>query len=92
MSQDKFIQTVSQITTNLLDKLGFFVDEWHLGKVAGVNANKTLNLYIDGSTTVTPSVPSNPDVTFAVGDFVWVHFVNRKKTNLFVPYKRQIIT
>lgn len=92
MKQDKFISYIQQITLNLLEKLGFLVHEWHLGKVSEINENGTLNVYIDGSTTVTPSVPCNPDIIFAVDDYVWVHYVNRNSQNLFIPYKRNIIS
>ena len=89
--QDRFISIVQNIVEKLLDKMGFFVSEWHMGKVESINTNGTLNVYIDASTTVTPSIPANPDVTFSVNDEVWVHFINRKPNNLFIPYKRQII-
>ena len=90
MQQDMFISAIHKIVKNLLEKMGFFVNEWHLGKVAGVNANGTLNVYIDGSNYATPSVPANPDIVFTNGDLVWVHFVNRNPNNLFVPYKRYV--
>lgn len=76
---------------NLLEKMGFLVNEWHMGKVQSVNANGTLNVYIDGSSNATPSIPANPNITFAADDEVWVHFINRKPSNLFIPYKRLIV-
>lgn len=88
MKQDEFINKIQSIITNFLEKRGFFIHEWHLGKVAAVNSDKTLDIYIDGSSTPTPSIPANPAMNFTVNDYVWVHFVNRNPNNLFVPYHR----
>lgn len=92
MQQENFIKTIQSIVNNLLENQGFFTHEWHLGTIESVNANGTLNVYIDGSSIVTPSVPANPDITFVAGDKVWIHFVNRNPNNLFIPYKRQVTT
>lgn len=92
MQQDKFIEIIQKIVMNLLEKMGFLVHEWHLGKVNKVNENGTLDIFIDGSDFSTPSIPANPDVDFSEGDYVWVHFINRNPNNLFVPYKRQILS
>lgn len=75
-----------------LDKLGLLANEWHLGKVESIAVNGTLNVFIDGSSYATPSIPCNPNVTFTTNDEVWVHYVNRNPNHLFVPYKRQIVT
>ncbi|WDV47035.1 hypothetical protein PV797_04865 [Clostridiaceae bacterium M8S5] len=91
MKQNEFINKIQDIISNFLDKRGFYVHEFHLGKVACVNSDGTLDVYIDASTTITPSVPANPDVKFAVNDHIWVHFVNKNPNNLFVPYKRHVI-
>jgi hypothetical protein len=89
--QDLFVRRIQQIVVSTLDKMGLNVNEWQLGKVGSINANGTLNVFINGSLTATPSIPCNPDVTFEIGDSVWVHFVNRKHNNLFIPYKRMIV-
>ncbi len=90
MDKDKFIEVVQKIVSTQLQKLGFFINEWHLGKVAVIHPGNFLDIYIDGSSYATPNIPGNPDITFQVGDYVWVHFVNRKPNNLFVPYKRNV--
>ena len=89
--EEKFIQVVQQIVRNILEKMGLLVNEWHLGTVYDVNEDGTLNLFIDGSYTLTPSVPANPDLDFLENDLVWVHFVNRNPNNLFVPYRRLLL-
>lgn len=86
--QDVFIRKIQSIVTKMLQKHGLLIHEWHLGKVAVVNENGTLDVFIDGSNVATPSIPANPDVVFTQGDSVWVHFVNRSPNNLFVPYRR----
>lgn len=88
MQQDKFIEVIQKIVKNMLEKMGFLTHEWHLGKVAVVNINGTVDVFIDGSSVVTPSVPTNPHIAFVANDYVWVHFVNRNPNNLFIPYKR----
>lgn len=90
MTQDKFINAIEMIIEKYLNKIGFFVMEWHLGTVESVNEDATLNVYIDGSSTVTPNVPCNPQYNFQVGDYVWVQYVNRKISNKFIPYRRGI--
>lgn len=91
MKQELFIRHVKCIVYDMLDKMNFFVNEWHSGKVKSINEDKTLNISLDGSTHITPSVPANPDVVFAVDDYIWVHFVNKNPNNLFVPYKKHIV-
>lgn len=91
MDKDKFIKIIQNIVETQLKKLGFFIDEWHLGRIAAVKPNNFVDVYIDGSTYVTPNVPANPDVVFQIDDYVWVHFVNRKQNNLFIPYKRNVV-
>lgn len=49
-----------------------------------------LDVKINANPTPTPSIPHNPDVTFQVGDYVWVQYVNRNPSNLFIPYKRHL--
>ncbi len=66
-------------------------NEWHVGKVSSVISTKLLNVYVNGSTIV-QKIPCNPNVTFSVGEEVWVHFVNGDSKNKFVPYKRAIAT
>ncbi len=88
MKQDNFIRVIQNIVNNLLYKKGFFTHEWHFGKVESINVDDTLNVYINGSSYVTPSIPANPDITFNVNDSVWIHYVNRNPGNLFIPYKR----
>ena len=90
MKHDTFISKIQDIVYNYLEKRGFFIHEWHLGKVAKVNSDNTLNIFIDGSSTATPCIPANPDVNFNPNDYVWVHYVNRNPNNLFIPYKRHI--
>ena len=90
MQQDKFIAIIQEIVTSTLKKLGLLNNEWHLGKVHSIAPNGMLNVYIDGSTYVTPNIPCNPDITFLTNDEVWVHFINRNQSHLFVPYKRQV--
>jgi hypothetical protein len=85
-----FVRKIQSIVVKVLEKYGLLTHEWHLGKVSSVNANGTLNVYIDGSTTATPSIPSNPQLVFNTGDYVWVQFINRSPNNLFVPSKRYV--
>ncbi|QZY57172.1 hypothetical protein [Crassaminicella profunda] len=92
MKQEKFIQMIHNIIDNYLRKKGLLTHEWHLGIVTNVNANGTLNVYINGSPNISPSIPANQDITFEAGNPVWVHFVNRNPQSLFVPYKRQIVS
>lgn len=63
--------------------------EWHLGKVESVISSKKISVYVDGSDTP-QRIPCNPDVTFNVGDHVWVIFVNGDSRNKFVLSKRAI--
>lgn len=88
--QELFIKRVQSIVMRTLEKMGLLVNEWHLGKVKIVNVNGTLDVYIDGGTTATPSIPSNPMIKFSVNDYVWVQYVNRNANNLFIPAKRFI--
>lgn len=82
-----FKQMIKDYVYKILNKENLLQGEWHLGKVASVVSRFKLNVYIDGSTT-SQTVPCNPDVKFAIGDAVWVHFVNGDIRNKFIPYKR----
>jgi len=90
MEQDKFIHIIQNIVENYITKKGLFIHEWHLGLVSTVNIGNTLDVYIDGNTVVTPNVPCNPNYDFVVGDYVWVQYVNRKSSNIFIPSRRSI--
>lgn len=86
-ADSKFFNLVKKIVYKILTKEKLLQGDWHLGKVASVVSRFKLNIYIDGSNTI-QIVPCNPDVTFAVNDEVFVHFVNGDSKNPFVPYKR----
>jgi len=90
MNQDKFIDIIEQITEKILDKKGLLTQEWHLGTIESVNGDNSLNVYIDGSSYVTPSVPCNPQYDFQTGDSVWVQYINGKQSNKFIPSRRAI--
>ncbi|WP_336786968.1 hypothetical protein [Paenibacillus sp. MMO-177] len=88
--QELFIKKVQSIVVKVLEKYGLLVHEWHLGKVSALREDGSLDVFIDGNPVATPSVPANPEIIFTVGDYVWVHYVNRNPNNLFIPYKRYV--
>jgi len=89
LNEKKFLLKVKKIIYSVLQNEKLLQREWHLGTVESVIDSKTLSVYVNGSTTP-QTIPCNPDITFAVGDKVFVHFVNGDSRNKFVPYKRGI--
>lgn len=89
MTEQQFYDVVKKIVYQILIKEKLLQSEWHLGKVESVIDSKTLSVYVDGSTTP-QTIPCNPDVTFNVGDEVFVLFVNNDSRNKFVPFKRGV--
>lgn len=88
-SNHLFLEFVERIVYSVLRKNNILLGEWHLGKVKTVLSTKLLEVYVDGS-DVAMKIPCNPDVTFAVGDEVFVQFINRDTKNKFIPYKRGV--
>jgi hypothetical protein len=89
MTEQQFYDAVRKIVYQILTKEKLLQSEWHLGTVESVIDSKTLSVYVDGSTTP-QAIPCNPDVTFNVGDEVFVLFVNNDSRNKFVPFKRGV--
>jgi hypothetical protein len=80
---------LKKLIYDILTKERVFQSEWHYGEVNEVVSTKTLSVFVDGSTQA-QNIPCNPDVTFNVGDSVFVHFLNKDSKNKFVPYKRGV--
>lgn len=88
-ADSKFFNLVKKIVYKILTKEKLLQSEWRLGKVASIISTKMLTVYINGS-TVAQRVPCNPDVTFAVGDEIWVICINKDSKNMYVLSKRAV--
>lgn len=89
---EKFWQELKDITTELvmriLKKHGFF-NLYDDGKINALSADgKTADVYINGDTTVTPSVPIRPGLTLAVGDEVRIININFNKRDKLIDHKK----
>ncbi len=80
---------LEQIINQVLEKKGLLNGMWHLGEVVSVISTKKLGIKIDGSSNI-QTVPCNPDVTFSVGDQVWVVYINGNSKDKFVISKRAV--
>lgn len=86
---EQFLKYVNKIIKQEISKMGLQVGQWHLGKVDSVTSTTKLKVFIDGSTT-SQTVSCNPDVTFSIGDYVWVVYINGNPRDKFVLCKRGI--
>ena len=86
---EKFVKYVKSIIYKVLNKEKLLKGEWNLGKVESVIDAKHLKVFVNGS-SISQTIPCNPDVTFAIGDEVWVIFPNHDERNAFVISKRAV--
>lgn len=88
---DKFgYETIKQIIFDILNKEKLLIGNWHLGVVDEVVSQTKLRVIVDNGTT--PQLIScNPDITFNVGDNVWVIFINGNARDKFVLSRRAIV-
>jgi hypothetical protein len=82
-------ETIKKIIYQILRKENLFQGEWHNGKVESVISAKLLSVYVDGSTTA-QKIPCNPDVTFVIGDEIFVIHVNGDSKNKFALCRRGV--
>lgn len=88
-SKERTIKIIKDIVYMILRNEGLLRGEWNNGVVVGVISASLLSVRVNGSEII-QKIPCNPSVTFAVGDEVFVHFVNGDTKNKFVPYKRGV--
>jgi hypothetical protein len=87
--QQQFIDHVTKIVYGILKNEGLLKSEWHLGKVESVISSTKISAFIDGS-NVSQVIPANPDVTFNVGDEIFVIFLNNDSKNKYAIARRAI--
>lgn len=85
----RLYEYVTKIIYKILEKENVLQSEWLLGKVDVVVDSKTLKCFINGSAT-SLTVNCNPDVTFHVGDEIWIICVNNNPINKFALCRRGI--
>jgi hypothetical protein len=85
----QFYEYVKQIVIDILKSNGMFIGQWHVGTVDQVISPTRLKVFVDGSNT-SQTIPCNPDVTFNVGDYVWVVYINGNPRDKFVLCKRAV--
>lgn len=90
MNHEQFYNTVEDIVLKVLKNKNLLVGNWHLGEVDEVISQTKLKVFIDGGET-SVTVSCNPDITFNVGDHVWVIFINGNTRDKFVLCKRAIV-
>lgn len=84
-------QQIESIIYNVLNENKLLNNQWHVGKVDSILSPTKLKVFVDGSET-SLTVSCNPDITFNVGDYVWVIFINGNPRDKFVISKRAIST
>lgn len=85
----RFDKYIEKVVIKLLDKFGLLNGQWHLGEVTEIISNTKLKVKVDGS-DLAQTLSCNPDVTFQIGDHVWVIFINGNARDKFVISKRAI--
>lgn len=88
-AKEKFVQEIMNIVYKVLRKEKVLQGEWHLGKVESVISPTQIKCFIDGG-TVAQTVAANPDVTFAIGNEIWIIYPNRDSNSKFALCKRGI--
>jgi hypothetical protein len=85
----ELIRIVESLVYGILNNNKLLTGQWQLGQVEEVISDKSLKVYVNGS-DVAQTIPCNPDVTFNVGDHVWVIFINGNGRDKFVLCKRGV--
>lgn len=80
---------IKEIIMDVLNTQGLLAGQWHLGTVDQVVSTTKLKVFVDGSTT-SQTISCNPDITFGVGDQIWVIFINGNRRDKFALCKRAI--
>jgi len=89
MEDGKFYKIIEEIVKEQLKKEKLLNGNWHLGTVDSVIDSKKLKVLVDGG-QLPQTISCNPDVTFSVGDSVWVIFINGNPRDKFVLSKRAV--
>jgi len=85
----KLFNIVKKIVYKVLHAENLTQREWNHGEIESVIDSKFANVYVNGSNN-TQKIPTNPDITFAAGDKVFVIFINRDPKDKFVISKRSV--
>lgn len=80
---------IEKLVYKIINKLGLLNGNWHLGEVTEVISNVKLKVKVDGS-DIEQAISCNPDVTFQIGNHVWVIFINGNARDKFVISKRAV--
>ena len=89
MNDKQIYNQIRRIVLDVLESEGMFIKEWHHGKVDVVTSPTHLKVFVDGS-EMSQTISCNPDVTFTVGDEVWVLYINGNPRDKHVISKRAI--
>ena len=82
--------TIKQIVLDVINKEKALIGNWHLGTVDQIISPTKLKVFVDGS-TISQTISCNPDVTFTIGDHVWVIFINGNQRDKFVLCHRAVV-
>lgn len=89
MNDKQFYDFIKNTVEDILAAQGLLTGQWHLGTVDQVISPTKLKVFVDGS-DVSQTISCNPDVAFAVGNHVWVIYINGNPRDKFVLSKRAI--
>ena len=82
MNPEQFIDLLEKLIEKKLQ-----TKMYHLGTIHQVEGDRA-SVYIDGSSTPTPNVPYNPDISLDAGNEVWVLYVIFNSNDKFILCRR----
>jgi hypothetical protein len=91
MNDKQFYDMLREIVREELKSQSLLDKQWHHGLVESVDSSIKLKVFVDGS-EISQTISCNPDVSFSVGDQVWVIYINGNPRDKFVLAKRGILT
>lgn len=84
-----FSDLIRKIVQEEINKQKLNTGCWQLGKVDSVISSTKLSVLV-GNATTAQTIPCNPDITFNIGDEIFVIFLNHDSANKFALCKRGI--
>ena len=83
------LNIIEKLIYKILDEHKVLQGNWHLGEVTQIISSTKIKAKIDGG-EVAQTISCNPDVTFSVGNHIWVIFINGNGRDKFALCKRAI--
>lgn len=83
MNESETYRVIRDIAREELKALNLDIKPWHQGKINEVVSPTKLKVFVDGSDTA-QTIPCSKNEPYAVGDEVWIVYINNNPRDKFV--------